>query len=84
MSEGDCKHCRTLLGEASRAISSHLTAISRFEEAIRESDSVILTDRLRETVRVTSTAREVAVERYENHKSEHQLKVMTVGSRLSD
>jgi hypothetical protein len=58
--------------------------VSRLSEAIREGDSVILTDRLRETLRVTSTARAVAVDRYENHKSDHQLKVMTAGSKLAE
>jgi hypothetical protein len=79
MSEGACERCRILLGEASRAISAHLAAVSRLSEAIRTGDSVILTDRLRETIRVNSTAREVAVGRYENHRSDHQLKVMTAG-----
>jgi hypothetical protein len=84
MSEGDCKQCRILLGEASRVISAHLAAVSRLSEAIQADDSVILTNRLRETVRITSAAREVVIERYENHRSDHQLKVMTAGFKFPE
>ena len=79
MGEGHCEQCRILLAEASSAISAHLAALSRLSEAVSLGDSVILIDRLRETVRATSAARGVAVERYEKHNAVHQIKVMTAG-----
>jgi hypothetical protein len=84
MSEGDCERCRTLLREASNAISSHVAAVSLLSEAVSLSEPARLIDRLKEAVRATSTAREYAVERYENHRSAHQLKVMTAGSRFPE
>jgi hypothetical protein len=82
MSEGNCEQCRILLNEVSSAISAHVATVSLLAEAVSLSEPVSLLDRLRETVRATSSARETAVERYENHVSAHQLKVMTAGSQF--
>ena len=82
MSEGDCERCRILLKEASSAISAHVGTVSLLAEAVSLSEPVNLLDRLKEAVRATSTARETAVECYENHRSAHELKVMTAGSRF--
>ena len=82
MSEGSCEQCRILLNEVSRAISAHVAAVSLLAEAVSLGEPVSLLDRLKEAVRATSTARETAVERYENHVSAHQLKVMAAGSQF--
>jgi hypothetical protein len=80
MSEGACGQCRILLEEASRAISAHVAAISLLAEAVSLREAADSIDRLMETVRAASTARQMTVERYENHRSAHELKVMTAGS----
>ena len=82
MSEGRCEQCRILLKEASGAISAHAGAVSLLAEAVSLSESLSSLDRLEEAVRATSVAREIAVEEYENHRSAHELKVMTAGSGL--
>jgi len=84
MSEGDCERCRILLKEASSAISSHVAAASLLAEAVSLSEPAGSLDRLKEAVRASSTAREVTIEQYENHRSAHQLKVMTAGSRFPE
>ena len=80
MSEGACERCRILLDEASRAISAHVTAVSLLAEAVSLREPTDSIDRLKETVRAMSAARQMAVECYENHRSAHELKVMTAGS----
>jgi hypothetical protein len=82
MSEENCGQCRILLNEVFRAISAHGATVSLLAEAVSLGEPVSLLDRLKEAVRATSTARETAVERCENHISVHQLKVMTAGSRF--
>lgn len=49
-------------------------------EAASLSESPETMDRLVAAARDTCLAREVAVERYENHRFAHELKVMTAGS----
>jgi hypothetical protein len=80
MSEGDCERCRILLREASSAISAHVGAVSLLAEAVSLSESANSLYRLEMAVRATSFAHEIAVEHYENHRSFHELKVMTAGS----
>jgi uncharacterized protein YycO len=80
MSEGDCKKCRILLSEASSAISAHVGAVSLLAEAVSLSESRNSLGRLEAAISATSVAREIAVERYENHRLAHELKVMTAGS----
>jgi hypothetical protein len=84
MSEGDCERCRILLREASSAISAHVGAVSLLAEAVSLCEALDSLNRLKEAVRATSAAREITVERYENHRSAHQLKVMTAGSRFPE
>jgi len=84
MTEGTCERCRILLKEASSAISSHVAAVSLLAEAVSLSEPAASLHRLKEAVRATSTAREITVEHYENHRSAHQLKVMTAGSRFPE
>jgi hypothetical protein len=80
MSEGACERCRILLDEASSAISAHVAAVSLLAEAVSLSETANSINRLREAVRATSAARQVTVECYENHRTAHELKVMTAGS----
>jgi len=68
-----------LLRAASRAISAHAAAVSLVAEATSLSESPETRDRLVAAARATCRARESAVERYENHRSAHELKVMTAG-----
>jgi hypothetical protein len=84
MSEGNCERCRILLKEASSAISSHIAAVSLLAEAVSLSEAAGSLDRLKAAVCATSTAREITVEHYENHRSSHRLKVMTAGSRFPE
>jgi hypothetical protein len=84
MSEGDCKPCRSLVDEASRAISAHVTAVSLLGDAVSLSETAESINRLKEAVRATSAARQIAVECYENHRAAHELKVMTAGSRFPE
>jgi serine/threonine protein kinase len=49
-------------------------------EAAHEKGIVHRDHRLEDAARATSIAHEIAVERYENHRAAHELKVMTAGS----
>jgi hypothetical protein len=76
MSEGNCEQCRILLNEVSSATCAHLATVSLLAEAVSLGEPVNLLDRLKEAIRATSAAREIAVERYENHRCAHELKVI--------
>jgi hypothetical protein len=80
MGEGACERCKILLDEASSAISAHVAALSLLAEAVSLSETADSLNRLKEAVRATSAARQVIVERYKNHRSAHELKVMTAVS----
>jgi hypothetical protein len=80
MSEGDCELCRILFAEASAAISSHVGAVSALGGAVSSNASPDLLDNLEEAACATGCALEMAVERYQNHRSAHELKVMVAGS----
>jgi hypothetical protein len=79
MGQTGCELCRILLEEAATAISAHAKAIADLAGAVGESSSAALTP-LEAAVRDTRAALEIAVERYENHQSTHELRVMTAGS----
>lgn len=78
--EGGCERCRILLAEASNAISAHAGALSLLAEAVAAGGSLEVAQ-LETAIHALSGGREIAIENYENHRSAHELKVMTAGSR---
>ncbi len=79
MSEGDCELCRIFFAEASAAICAHAGAVSALAEAVTCNASEDSLDTIEEAARATGFALEIAVERYQNHRSAHELKVMRAG-----
>lgn len=84
MGEGNCEQCRILLEKAAEAISAHAKAISDLAEGVGRSFEVSASALLERAASTTGILVEKAVERYENHRSTHELKVMTAGSGVAE
>ena len=78
-----CEQCKIFLDAAAAAISAHAQALAKLSEAVGGDVEVGLAA-MEKAVRSTRLECDLAVEKYEYHKSAHELKVMSAGSKMPD